>query len=242
MTHHHAVHILGAGLVANQHNLLATLVSIHCVVGREVHLAHRGAGRRSQTRGEYFGGAGELRVQDLIEVIGRDAHDRLVLGDRPLRRRLALRRCHIDGHLQRGCTGALADTRLQHPQLALLDRELGVAHVLVVALETSKDRQQLAVNLREVQLHVIERLGVANAGDDVFALRVDQKVAVGLIFASGGVAGEADAGAAVVVAVAEYHRLHVDGCSQIVADAFAHSVRDCTGTVPTGEHCLDGTA
>ena len=51
---------------------------------------------------------------------------------------------HLDGHAQRGRAGALADAGLQHPELALLDGELGVAHVAVVALEPGEDLEQLA--------------------------------------------------------------------------------------------------
>ncbi len=41
---------------------------------------------------------------------------------------------HVDGHLQSRPAGSLADARLEHPELALLDGELGVAHVAVVVL------------------------------------------------------------------------------------------------------------
>src|SRR5207248_9038975 len=111
----------------------------------------------------------------------------------------------------RGRAGALADARLEHPEFALLDRELRVAHVPVVLLESSEDREQFLVDLREVPLHRVEVFGVADTGHDVLALGVDQEVAVGLVLPRGGVAGETDAGAAVVVPVAEDHRLHVDG-------------------------------
>ena len=58
----------------------------------------------------------------------------------------------------------------------------------------------------------------------------------------GRVAGEADAGARVVVAVAEDHGLHVDGGAQVVGDALAVAVGDGAGTVPAAEHGLDGAA
>ena len=45
-------------------------------------------------------------------------------------------------------------------------------------------------------LERVEVLGVADAGHDVLALGVDEEVAVGHVLAGGGVAGEADAGAA----------------------------------------------
>ena len=89
---------------------------------------------------------------------------------------------------------------------------------------------------------IVEVLGVADAGDDVFALGVDEEVAVGPVLAGGGVAGEADAGARVVVAVAEHHRLHVDGRAQVVADPLAHPIGDRPGAVPALEHRLHGAA
>ena len=79
----------------------------------------------------------ELRVQHLVEVVGGDAHARasawVIFQPRLLG--------HVDGHAQRGGAGALADAGLQHPELALLDGELGVAHVAVVRLEPGEDRR-----------------------------------------------------------------------------------------------------
>ena len=89
----------------------------------------------------------------------------------------------------------------------------------------------------------VEVFGVADAGHDVFALRVDEEVAVGLVLAGRRVAGEPDAGAGVVVAVAEHHRLHVDRGAEVVADALAHAVRDrrvrrsSCGTPPRSRRC-----
>ena len=57
---------------------------------------------------------------------GSTRSDRLVLGDQALGR-------HVDGDLQRGLGGALAVAGLQHVEPALLDRELDVLHVAVVA-------------------------------------------------------------------------------------------------------------
>ena len=150
---------------------------------------------------------------------------------------------HVDGHAQRGRAGALADAGLEHPELALLDGELGVAHVLVVALEAGEDGEQLARGSSGSALcQRVEVLGVADAGHDVLALGVDEEVAVRPVLAGGGVAGEADAGAGVVVAVAEHHRLHVDGGAEVVADALADAVGDGAGAVPAAEHGLDGAA
>ena len=88
---------------------------------------------------------------------------------------------HVDRHLQGGRAGALAHPGLEHPELALLDGELGVAHVRVVRLEPGEDLEQLGVDLGELLLELRDGLGVADAGHHVLALRVDQEVAVGAL-------------------------------------------------------------
>ena len=238
---HHAVDVFGARLVAHEHDLLAPLRGSGRLVGGEVHLADGGSRRRREARGEDLADLRELRVQHRVEVLVTHSGERLFLGDLPLGGTLAGARGHVDRHLQRGGAGALADAGLQHPELALVDRELGVAHVAVVRLEAFEDGQQFVVDHREVQLHVVEIFGVADARHHVFALRVDEEVAVGLVLAGRGVASEADAGAGVVVTVAEHHRLDVDRRAQIVFDLLAHAVRDRTRAVPTLEHRLDRT-
>ncbi len=181
-------------------------------------------------------------MQHLIELIGREAHQGLTLGDLPLRPAASVGLGHVDGHLQCRGTGALAHPGLQHPELALFDGELGVAHVGVVPLEPVEDLDQVPVDRREVQLHVVEVLGVADAGHDIFALGVDQEVAVGLVLARGSVAGEAHAGAGVVVAVTEHHGLHRDRGAQVVADPLACAVGNGASTVPALEDGLDRAA
>ena len=98
------------------------------------------------------------------------------------------------------------------------------------------------MHLGELLLQLRDGLGVADAGHDVLALGVDQEVPVGALGPGGGVAGEAHAGARVVVAVAEDHGLHVDGGAQVVGDALAVAVGDGAGAVPAAEHGLDGAA
>ncbi len=88
----------------------------------------------------------------------------------------------------------------------------------------------------------VEVLGVADARDDVLALGVDQEVAVRLVLAGRRVAGEADTGSRVVVAVAEHHRLHVDCGAEVVADPLPDAIGDGPGAVPAREHRLDGAA
>ena len=57
---------------------------------------------------------------------------------------------HIDREAHGGEAGALAVARLQHPELALLDGELDVLHVVVVLLEHLADLVELLVDLGHV--------------------------------------------------------------------------------------------
>ena len=66
--------------------------------------------------------------------------------------------------------------------------------------------EQLVVGRLVDALEVLQRHRVADAGDDVLALRVLQVVAVDALLARGRVAGEGDAGAGVHAEVAEHHR------------------------------------
>ena len=113
-----------------------------------------GPGLAPQARGQQVVVAVRRRagVQDLVEVLGVDPQhglgrrqlDRVVLGH---------------GHRQadgRG-PGALADPGLQHPELVLLDGELGVHHVPVVPLEAVEDRRAARRQIREVLAQVGQR-------------------------------------------------------------------------------------
>ena len=181
-------------------------------------------------------------MEHLIEMLGRDTGHRFGLADLPDTLRTLGALGHVDGHAQSGRTGALADARLEHPQLALFDGELGVAHVLVVRLETGEDLQEFGVDLRELRGERVEVLGVANTRDHVFALRVHEEVAVRNVLTGGGVAREADTRARVVVAVAEDHGLNVDGGAEVVRDLLADAVGDGACSVPALEHCFDRAA
>ena len=63
------------------------------------------------------------RVQQLIDQIRLQAHNRLRLRDEALPG-------HVNGNLQRSRGRALAVASLQHVELALLNRELDILHVL----------------------------------------------------------------------------------------------------------------
>src|SRR3954452_20896071 len=108
-----------------------------------------------------------------------------------------------------------------------------------MALEAIEDVDQFRVDLREVALQVVEIFGVANPGHDVFALCVDEEVAVRAVLAGGRVAGETNARSTELVAVAEDHRLHVDRRAEVVADPLTDAIGDGPCAVPALEHGFD---
>jgi len=72
--------------------------------------------------------------------------------------------------------------------------------------------------MRHLLLEFADGNGGTDAGNDVFALGVHEELAVEFLFAVGGIAGEADAGAAGLVEIAVDHGLDVDGGSEPVVD------------------------
>ena len=231
----HAAQVVGVGLGAHEDDPLAPLGPLRRVLG----VQHDPADGRTRARRDGLGQAGdvaglvEAREHEQRQLLAGDPGQRLVLVDDPLVNELA-------GDLERRLGGALADPRLQHPQLAALDGELDVAQVLVVRLEGGHVVQQLTVGVRDLGLQVVQRLGVADAGDDVLALRVHEEVAVHALLAGAGVAGEAHTGAGVLRHVAEDHRLHVHGRAEVVRDALLAAVEHRPLAHPGAEDRLDG--
>ncbi len=66
------------------------------------------------------------------------------------------------------------------------------------------------MNCRELAFEVVKGLGVTNARNNVFALSVNQKIAIRFVFTRCCVAGETHACTRVVIAVSKHHRLYVD--------------------------------
>ena len=158
----HAADVLRAGLQPHEDDLLAPG---HVLLGglrREDRLARRAA----RTRGESLGdepllGDGlaailgiEHGLQELVQLVGLDAQQRLRLGDQPL----AL---HLHRDARRGEAGPLSGPCLQHPQLAVLDRELDVLHVAVVVLQRAANGHQLAMTPGHHRLERLLPAGVA---------------------------------------------------------------------------------
>ena len=129
----HAVDIVGLGFWADHDDGLACFAPLGGGVGVKYGHTDRGARASIDGLGDQtaaflarvlldFGG--ELRVQQLVHLFGRDTADGLFLGDHAFIG-------HVHRDLDGGARRALAVAGLQHPQLAALDRELHVLHVLV---------------------------------------------------------------------------------------------------------------
>ena len=236
----------GTGLDAHENDLAPVGLELLRLFRREHDLAGGRARRRRQAGGDHvaLGGRIDGRMQQLVERRRIDARDRFLPRDHALIGEL-------DGDAQRGLRRALAVARLQHPQLALLDRELEVLHVAVVLFQQRVDARQLLERLRHRRFHrglvgagLLPRsfgdlLRRADAGDDVLALRVDQEFAVELLLAGRRVAREGDAGRRRLAHVAEHHRLHVDGGAPAFRNVVQRAVGDRARIHPRAEHRAD---
>ena len=158
--------------------------------------------------------------------------------DRVLRRDEALFD-HVDGDLHRGGGGPLGAPRLEHVQLAALDRELEVLDVAVVLLELLADPLELGVDGRHVGLHLGDLGRGPDAGHDVLALGVGEVLAEQRLLARVRVAGERHAGARVVAHVAEDHGHDVDRGAEVVGDLLVVAVVDGALAEPAREDGLD---
>ena len=75
-------------------------------------------------------------MKELIELLRIDTHDRFFFGDEALFD-------HRDSNVKRCSSSTLANARLEHPELALLDSELDIAHIAEVILEQREDAFEL---------------------------------------------------------------------------------------------------
>ena len=175
----------------------------------------------------------EHRMQQLVELRGVDPADRLVAVDQAFVD-------HRDRGLHRRRGRALAGARLKDVEPSVLDRELDVLHVAVVALQAVERRDELLECLRHQLAEALDRLRRANPGDDVLALRVEEELAVEPGLAGRRVAREADARGARVALVPEHHLHDVHGRAEVLRDVVLAPVDLRARCVPGGEDRVDG--
>ncbi len=231
----HAVEVVRVGLAADEDDLLAGAGPLDRGVRVEDGLADRGSRRSGDAAPQPFRlrVVVEAREHQLRQLRAVDALERLRLVDESLVDELG-------GDPEGRTGGALADPGLEHPQLAALDGELDVAEVLVVGLQRLHDLHELVVRLLVDGLQLGERHGVADARDDVLALRVLQVVAVHALVAAGGVTGEGDTRTGVGAEVAEDHGTDVDRGAEVAGDALLAAVELGPVGVPRVEDGLYG--
>src|SRR6266850_2423835 len=237
----HAADIFRAGFAADEDHLLAARGPLFCFLRGENHLANGGAGHGIDTGGQDFRGERFLvhfridhGIEEALDVFGLDTEQGLFLRDE-----LFIRHVHGDAE---GCSGsAFAGARLEHVEGAVLDGELHVLHVARVFLKFYSNFLELGVNLRHSLCHFTERHWRTDAGDDIFALGVDEVIAVKDFFAGTRVAREADAGAGIISGIAEHHLHDVDGRAEKAGDFFHASVGDGLFRHPGTKDGADGS-
>src|SRR5262249_30761634 len=148
--------------------------------------------------------------------------------------------------------GTLAGARLQHVERAALDRELDVLHVVVMRFKLLADTDQLFERVRHGLFHGRqfrfvgelafdgEVLRRADAGYNVFALRIDKIFAVKHVLAGRWIAGKGNAGGAIVTHVTEHHGLNADSRAPVLRDTVQPAIGDRTLIHPASEHRPDG--
>jgi hypothetical protein len=236
----HAAQVFGRRFAPHQDHALAVLVHVGLgIVGEELDLARGGPGAGVDPLGDHLRlplrRGIENRLEKLVQIIRRNPAraERLFLGDQAFLD-------HVHREADAGEAGALAVAGLQHPQFALLNRELDVLHVAVMFFEGAANLVELLVNRRHVFLQLGDLFGRPDAGDDVFALSIDEVFAVEDLLAGGGVAGEGDAGAGVIAHVAEDHGADVRRGAPVMRVAVLPAIDDGPVIVPGAEHGGDG--
>ena len=126
------------------------------------------------------------------------------------------------------------------------DRELGILHVAAFMLKYLASGFEFFINAMEFRIGMIaqsfDREAVADTGDDVFALGLEQNGTIEDIVLDAGdlVAGEVNARCRTRRAVAEDHFLNVDGGAEAVRNTFEFTGEDGALVVPRTENGFCG--
>ena len=244
----HTLDVLGVGLLANEDVLYLGCLILFGFLARESYAAVRTTRTCGQTLGDdgvlLLVGGVEDGVQKLIQLSGRHTHNHLFLVDQTLFH-------HVGSHSQSSNAGTFSDAALKHIQLAVLDGELYIQHIVEAVFQSLTDVAEFLISFGHKLLHrvhvlvllvlgvVVQRVGGTDTGHHILALGVDEPLAIEEVFAGGGVTGESNAGGAVVAHIAEHHSLHVDGSTPIVGNTLDATVANGLLTVPALEHGLD---
>ena len=237
------MHVVGVGLRSYQNYRFTNFALLSSRIGvKDGHASGRawgGVEPHGQQLARVLGLLDRLWVktgmQELIHLLRRHPHQGFFFGDQALVD-------HVHGDLDRSRRSPLARAGLEHPQLALLDGEFHILHVVIMVLQQIAKLQKQLVVFGEFLLHFGDLTGGANAGHHVLSLGVHQILAVELVLASGGVAGEGHAGAAALAHVAKDHGHHVDGGAPVVGQALSVAIGRGRCAEPGVKHSGNGLA
>ena len=243
----HALDVLGAGLPADQDDLLPPAGELLGLVRLEDHPSGGGARRGVEPAGDELAGGVwvEDGAQHHLQAGGLDAPEGGIDVDDPLVH-------HVHRHLHGGGGGALSRAGLQEEELLSLDGELDVLHVREVGLELLLDGIELGedgghglgqglacglLTLRE--LLTGQGKGGVGAGHDIFALGIGKPLAEEDLGPVHRVAGEAHTGGAALAHIAEDHGLDVHRGAHVIGQALGAPVVAGTGVVEALEDRVD---
>mmetsp|Transcript_48308 Transcript_48308/g.155723 ORF Transcript_48308/g.155723 Transcript_48308/m.155723 type:complete len:444 (-) Transcript_48308:185-1516(-) len=136
-----APNVFRTGLDADKQHALPGRAESFGFIGRKDHFAAGCARRGREPLGHNVPGSigVQSRMQNLVQTLRLQAHDGLRVTDET-------RTCQVHGDLECSLRGAFASPRLQHVQLAPLDGELNILHVLEMLLELLPHVQELLVD------------------------------------------------------------------------------------------------
>ena len=204
----HTGNVFGRSFKTYQYNLFASCLPALRVLGGEYDLAAGSSGGSAQALSDGSGSLKrlcvELRVKKRVKVAGIYHKNGFLFGSHAFVNKIA-------GNLQRRLSGSLAITGLEHIKLAVFNGELHILHVSVMIFKGGANINKLLEGFGELLLHFVDVHGCANTSNNVLALSVGKEFAEEPFSAGGGVAGEGNAGAAVIAHIAEGHGLNVYG-------------------------------
>ena len=213
----HAMNIFRTGFHPHQNNFAPLGLGILCIIGCEHDSATGSTWRCRKTLRQNVALCSWINcwMQQLVKRRRIDAQHGFVAADQSFCR-------HIRGNLQRRFGGALARAGLQHPQFTFLDGKFQILHVAVMRFKLVADCAEFRKGLRHFRLkrgllrarlqasgfgQVLRR---ADAGHNIFALGIDQKLAIERFLSGRWIARKGDTGSGIAAHIAEHHGLHID--------------------------------
>ena len=232
----HTAQVLRRRFDPGQHDFLSFIRTRDCLLCAENHVAGRSTRSRRQAAPDFLSLADGLpienRSEQMRERIGGNPFHRVLLRDQFFLH-------HVHGNTD-GCVScSFAVSRLQNVKAIVLDGEFEVLHVLEMLFEGRPYSHQCFVRGRHFPSQISDGMRRAHSGDHVFALCVDQVLAVKNLFATGGVACESDTGGARLTHVAKNHCLDIDRRAPVMWDSVLPPVNNRTIIHPGTEYCAD---